>query len=173
MGITRHIVKRSMSSAVGYRRETLPRITVFLADREQSRRDLCLRLLQAGKGMTVVGQARTTQEAVAGAALKPQIILCDLKMIEGNGVPTLLMIRAKSPRTKIIILTGHASDAQILDAIAQGARGYLGAPLLRPFLLKAVRVVNAGETWVSRAMVSKIIDRLARLSPQNTRPRSA
>jgi len=100
---------------------------------------------------------------VAFAERRPDIILLDLKLTQASDHAVVALIRAKSPRTQIILLSGRARDAEILDAIAQGARGYLGTVLLRRFLVKAVKVVAAGESWVSRAMVSKLIDRLARI----------
>jgi two-component system nitrate/nitrite response regulator NarL len=154
-------------------RGPLPSITVFIAGIEKRTADHCLRLLRRARDIRVVGTARTAREAVAGASLKPQIVLFDLNINKKNAVPALMLIRAKSPRTKIILLTGRASDARILDAISQGARGYLGAALLRRFLVKAVRAVNAGESWVPRSMVVKIIDRLARLNPQSLHLRRA
>jgi DNA-binding NarL/FixJ family response regulator len=141
--------------------------TVFIADPEKQTSDLCVRLLRKAKDIRVLGTAQTSQEAIAAASLKPQVVLFDLKMNKRNEVPALMLFRAKSPRTKFILLTGRASDAQILDAISQGARGYLDPTQLHRFLIKAVRVVNAGESWVPRAMVAKIIERLARLNPQN------
>jgi two-component system NarL family response regulator len=98
--------------------------------------------------------------------LRPQIVLFDLKMNKRNAVPVLMLLRANSPRTKVILLTGRASDAQILEAISQGARGYLDPASIRRFLVKAVRIVHGGESWVPRAMVAKIIERLTALTPQ-------
>jgi DNA-binding NarL/FixJ family response regulator len=101
------------------------------------------------------------------------VLLFDLKLAEGNGVLPLLIIRARSPQTKVILLVGRTTDAQILGAISHGARGYLAPKLLRRFLVKAIRAVHAGETWVSRAMVGKIIDQLASLTAQQAYQRKA
>ncbi|WP_447978876.1 response regulator [Candidatus Nitrospira bockiana] len=139
-------------------------ITVVVADCEKRRRMSCLRRLRRAQGVRVVGQAETVSEAVAAAKHKPDILLLDLTMTRGHDNAAIPLIRTKSPRTRIILLTGAARDAQILNAVAQGARGYLGTLLFRRFLIKAVRVVAAGESWVPRAMVAKLIDRLARLS---------
>lgn len=51
-----------------------------------------------------------------------------------------------------------------MDALSHGAQGYLERKALRAFLPKAVRVVDAGEPWVPRKMVAKILARLARLT---------
>jgi len=143
-------------------------LSIFIADREPRRAATCVRLLRGAKGIRVVGQAKTSRVAISRVAAKPDILLFDLKLGKSGGVAPLLLIRARSPQTKVILLTGRVTDGQILTAISQGARGYLEPSRLRPFLIKAVRAVHAGETWVPRAMVAKIIDRLANLTAKQT-----
>jgi DNA-binding NarL/FixJ family response regulator len=147
-------------------------ITVMIADRERRRAATCADLLRRARGIRVVGTVATVREAVAGAAHQPDILLLDLNMTSESELAAVPLIRARSPRTHIILLTGRAGEAQILDAISYGARGYLGAVVLRRFLTKAVRAVRSGETWVSRAMVAKLIDRLADLSAGALQPRA-
>jgi DNA-binding NarL/FixJ family response regulator len=141
----------------------MPPISVVIADRERARRTACLRLLQHTKRFRVLGEARSSMEAIAAAKLRPRILLLDLSLSPGRSVVLLRVLRQKSPRTKVILLIGRASEARILEALSRGAQGYLEKKVLRAFLLKAVRVVDAGEAWVPRKMVAKIIDRLARL----------
>jgi two-component system nitrate/nitrite response regulator NarL len=142
----------------------MPPITVVIADREKASRAACLRLLGPEKGIRVVGEARSGLEAIAAAKLTPRILLLDVHMAAGNGLTLLRLLRQKSPRTKVILLTRRASEARILDALSHGARGYLDKKVLRAFLPKAVRVVDAGQAWVPREMVAKLLDRLARLT---------
>lgn len=148
-------------------------ITVVIADTDKRRLGTCVRLLRSARGIAVVATAAAVREAIGTAAHQPDILLLDLKMTRSSDAPAVPLLRTKSPRTQIILLTGRASDAQVLTGVSQGARGYLDARLLRRFLVKAVRAVAAGESWVSRAMVAKLIDRLARLMTQDGRPRRA
>jgi DNA-binding NarL/FixJ family response regulator len=149
----------------------VPPITVVIADSDKRRLGVCVRLLRAARGIKVVANVGTVRESIGTSAQQPHILLLDLKMTRANDASTVPLIRTKSPRTQIILLTGRASDAQVLNGISQGARGYLDAKLLRKFLVKAVRAVAAGESWVSRTMVGKLIDQLARLMTQDERPR--
>ena len=142
----------------------MPPITVVIADREKASRAACLRLLRPEKGIRVVGEARSGLEAIAAVKLRPRILLLDVNMAAGNGVALLRILRQKSPRTKVILLTRRASQARILDVLAHGARGYLDKKAFRTFLPKAVRLVDAGQAWVPRKMVAKILDRLAHLT---------
>ena len=149
----------------------MPLITVVIADSDTRRLGVCVRLLGGVRGIKVVATAGTVRETIETAVHQPHILLLDLKMTQANEAATLPLLRAKSPRTQIILLTGQASDAHVLAGISQGARGYLDAKLLKRFLVKAVRAVAAGESWVSRAMVGKLIDQLARLMALTARPR--
>lgn len=142
----------------------MPPITVVIADREKASRAACLRLLRPEKGIRVVGEARSGLEAIAAVKLRPRILLLDVHMAAGNGVALLRILRQKSPRTKVILLTRRASQARILDVLAHGAWGYLDKKAFRTFLPKAVRLVEAGQAWVPRKMVAKILDRLAHLT---------
>ncbi|HEV8437056.1 MAG TPA: response regulator [Methylomirabilota bacterium] len=135
-------------------------ITVVIADRQPAHRAACLRLLRPVKGVRVVGEAGNGFDALAATRLKPRILLLDLTLSLGPSSALLPVIRRKSPGTKVILLTDRASDARILDALAHGVPGYLERRSLRAFLAKAVRLVDAGEGWVPRQMVTKMVMRL-------------
>jgi DNA-binding NarL/FixJ family response regulator len=135
-------------------------ITVVVADRQKARRAACLRLLGPVKGIRVVGKAGNGLGAIAATRLRPRILLLDLALSSGQGPSLLRLIRRQSPRTRIILLTEGHGEAPILDALARGAPGYLEKKSLSASLTKAVRLVAAGEAWVPRKMVSKVVDRL-------------
>ena len=135
--------------------------TVLIADFEMAGRATCQRLLQLEKKIKVVGEARSGLEAMTAAAkLKPRVLLLD-PSVAGEGVSLVSTILEKSPKTRIILLSERASDADILDALSQGALGYLAKPALPTYLTKAVRAVAAGQAWVPRRMVGRLIDQLA------------
>ena len=148
----------------------MPPITVVIADHKKSGRAACLSVLQHEKGIRVVGEVGSGLEAMAAAAmLKPRILLFHLNLFKGKKIALLRALRQKSPRTKVILLTRRVFEKPILEALSHGARGYLEERAMSTFLPKAVRMVEAGEAWVPRRMVAKIIDRLARLSGREGR----
>lgn len=143
----------------------MPPSIVVIADGDKTSRALSLNTLQAEKGISVVGVARNGLEAILAAErLKPHILLLNLNLFRGKGDNLLRALRRKSPRTKMILLTRRASQTLILEALCHGALGYLKEKAIKTFLPKAVRQVKAGEAWVPRKMVAKIVDRLARLT---------
>ena len=146
-------------------------ITVVIAVGEKAPRIACLQVLQSQKEMRVVAEARSGLDAIAVAAkFKPRIIILDLDVSLGSGIELISALRRKSPGSKVILLIGRTSETRILEALSGGALGYLEEKALHSFLPKAIRVVDAGEAWVPRKFVAKIISRLARLT---TVPHSA
>jgi DNA-binding NarL/FixJ family response regulator len=122
-------------------------------------------MLQPETGIRVVGEARSGLEAInCTGQLRPRIVLLDLALARVAGSSLIPALRQKSPQTKVILLTDRASEARTLEALAHGARGYLDRSMVSKFLARAVRVVDAGEAWVPRRMVGKIMDRLAGLT---------
>ena len=142
----------------------MSQITVVVADEEKARRAACLRLLEPEPGIHVVAEAANTAETLGAARFAPQILLVDSRLAMGRGLPLLPIIRRSSPETKVIVLTGQSSVAALLDALAQGAVGYLNRRRLRAFLPKAVRKVADGEAWVPRSVLPKLIERLSQLA---------
>jgi DNA-binding NarL/FixJ family response regulator len=140
----------------------MPTITVLIADGDKASRALSMNILQPEIGISVVGVARNGLEAImAAGGLKPRILLLNLNLLRGKGDNLLRALRRKSPRTKTILLTRRASAIPILEALSNGALGYLTEKAVNSFLPKAVRQVEAGEAWVPRKMAARIVDRLA------------
>lgn len=134
-------------------------ITVVIAEEERERRATCQRILANERGIRVVGEAGTVAETLAASRLAPRILLVDSKLALGDGV-VLPTLRRSSPRTRVIVLTGQSSGPALLDALAHGAHGVLNRRLLRALLGKAIRRVAAGESWVPRKMIPKVMETL-------------
>jgi DNA-binding NarL/FixJ family response regulator len=153
----------------GKEKETapMPLTTVLIADFEKAGRATCRRILQPEKKIKVVGEARSGVEALTAAAkLKPRVLLLDLSEGEDEGVSLVSTILEKCPKTRIILLSERPSDADILDGLSQGALGYLTKPVSSTNLRKAVRAVAAGQAWVPRMMVGRLLDRLTHFPAQ-------
>ena len=143
----------------------MPPITVLVAEKQKADRTTCLKLLEPESGIRVVGEARSGLEVISSSGqLRPRIVLLDLTLARSGGSSLIPAIRQKSPQSKVILLTDRATEGRTLEALSYGARGYLDRSMVAKFLPRAVRVVDAGEAWVPRKMVAKIMDRLAGLT---------
>lgn len=86
-----------------------------------------LRSIVESRGFTVVGEASTGEEALrATPDLRPDVVLCDLRLGEGiDGVETTAALRRMPDAPAVLILTTFDHDAQIIRALEAGAAGYL------------------------------------------------
>ena len=139
----------------------MPPITVAVADCKKSGRAACIRVLRAQRGIQVVAEARNGLEAMAAVAkLRPRILLLHLNSLRGAKINFIRALHQHNNRIKVILLTRRVPQEWILEALSHGVRGYLKENRINTLLPKAVRKVEAGEAWVPRRTVCKIIDRL-------------
>jgi DNA-binding NarL/FixJ family response regulator len=101
-------------------------VRVLVADDQALVREGLMTLLEAAPGIKPVAAAADGEEAVALCARhRPDVVLMDLRMPKLDGVEATRQILAARPETEIVVLTTHADEASILDALRAGARGYL------------------------------------------------
>jgi DNA-binding NarL/FixJ family response regulator len=143
-------------------RRNYQRISVLIANHERSGRVACHRILQPQRGIQVVGAARTGVEAIEAAShLKPRILLLHLNLLIGEKINLLRGLSQRSPRTKVLLITRRAAEKKLLEVLSHGAKGYVKESAIETSLPKAVRKVDAGEAWIPRKLLKKLIFLLA------------
>src|SRR6185295_15113164 len=101
-----------------------PKITVLLADDHSLVRRGFRRILEDDPGIAVVGEAQNGDEAVEMARRqRPQVIVMDCAMPVKNGVEATRQILKDTPGIAILMLSMHAEDTLVRQAMAAGARG--------------------------------------------------
>ena len=109
--------------------------------------------------IVVVGEASNGREAVERCReLDQDIVLRDLQMPDMSGIDAIAIIHAKTTLTRVIVLTAHGSDAQVLRGLSAGAVGYLLKDGLRRELVDTIRRVHAGQRGISPAVAQKIVE---------------
>jgi DNA-binding NarL/FixJ family response regulator len=137
-------------------------IRVVIADDHPILREGLRRLLEDDGGFEVVGQAADGAEAVRLAReLRPDVLLLDLAMPRVPGLEALKeLAEGPASRPKVLVLTVAIDDAQVLQALENGARGVVLKEAATELLFKAIRTVVAGQYWVGRDTVSDIVRHL-------------
>lgn len=115
-------------------------------------------VLKREQDLSVVGEASNGEEAVAQAeALKPDIILMDVGMPVMDGIQASKKIVDSGNPAKIIMLTQHDNDQDILASLAAGASGYCLKDVESARLYMAIRTVNAGDAWLDSSIAGKVL----------------
>ena len=109
-----------------------------------------LRRSMTEQGFDVVGEAGDGDEAVRLAdQLRPDVVLMDVTMPEIDGVEATRQIKSTMPAIKIVMLTMHADQEVLAEAIRAGASGYLVKDCSTEEIASAVRLAVSGETALS------------------------
>ncbi|MBI4332471.1 MAG: response regulator transcription factor [Chloroflexi bacterium] len=146
----------------------MERTKVLLADDHKLFREGLASLLESQKDIEVVGQAQDGEEAVRKTReLMPDLILMDLGMPVINGQEATRIIKSEMPYVKIVVLTVHDEDENLLEAVKSGAQGYLLKNIGVSELLESIRGMSRGEAAISRIMAGKILGEFTRLSQQS------
>ena len=113
--------------------------------------------------MTVVAEASNGQQAVElFRKHRPDVTLLDLRMPGMGGVEAAAAIRAEFPTARMIALTTYGGDEDIRRALAAGVLAYLTKDVLHDELLKAIRAVNEGHTYLPAVVAAALAAQLPR-----------
>jgi len=124
----------------------LRKITVLLADDHTLVRRGFRRMLEDDPEISVVGEAGDGKAAVQMALeLKPSVVVMDCAMPEQSGIAAARQIHEKLPETQILMLSMHAEDTLVRQALEAGARGYILKNADNLDLVRAVRIVALGK----------------------------
>ncbi len=141
-------------------------IRVLIADDQALVREGLMTLLQATPGIEPVADAADGAEAIGLAARhRPDVILMDLRMPNVDGVQATREIRAAQPDTEIVVLTTHADEASILDALRAGARGYLTKDAGIEEIARAVHAAAAHQSLLDPVVQAKLLEAVGAAVP--------
>ncbi|HEX4168685.1 MAG TPA: response regulator transcription factor [Bryobacteraceae bacterium] len=124
-------------------------ISVLLADDHSLVRRGFRRILEDDEGMKVVGEASNGVEAIRMSyELKPKVVVMDLSMPELDGVQATKEIVKHLPETEVLVLSMHADDNYVRNALDAGAKGYLLKNAIDVDLVGAIRSVAEGKRFI-------------------------
>jgi two-component system, NarL family, nitrate/nitrite response regulator NarL len=136
-------------------------IRILIADDHSIFRDGVRKLLEAEGGFSVVGEATNGIEALDLVnELKPDVLLLDISMPRLTGLEVLRRLTKQTAPLRTILLTASVEKSEIIEALLLGAHGVVPKQSASRMLFKSIRTVMAGEFWVSRDMVSDLVETL-------------
>jgi two-component system, NarL family, response regulator DevR len=118
-------------------------------------------VLEEDASISVVAEAATLADAVAGALRsRPDIVLMDVRLTNGNGIEATREIQFQLPDTRILMLTTYPDDEALFASIMAGAAGYLLKSVSPATLLSAVHSIARGESLLDPAVTRKVLTRV-------------
>lgn len=138
-------------------------IRLLLVDDQSLLRQGLASLLATEQDFDVVGQASNGLEAVSAAeALRPDVILMDIRMPVMDGIEATRQIHERFPASKVLVLTTFDDDEYIVQVMDAGAAGYLLKNSPIEHLAQAIRSVACGYTQLGTTIASKVFSRLSK-----------
>jgi len=127
----------------------VPSVKVILADDHQIVRQGLRALLEAESDMTVVGEvSEGLSVADTVTRLAPDVLVLDLMMPGLNGLEVTRQVSQRSPSVRIIVLSMHANEAYVLEALRNGAAGYVLKDSSTDTLVTAIRTTMEGRRYL-------------------------
>jgi DNA-binding NarL/FixJ family response regulator len=149
-------------------------IRVLLVDDQPLMRMGFSMVLKAEPDIAVVGEAGDGQSALRQvAALRPDVVLMDVRMPGMDGIAATARVVADCPATKVIVLTTFDLDEYAFGALRAGASGFLLKDVRPDDLVAAIRAVAAGDAAVSPRVTRRMLDLFAPQLPSDEEKQSA
>jgi DNA-binding NarL/FixJ family response regulator len=135
-------------------------ISVLLADDDPLVRAGLRMILSADSGLAVVGEAPDGAAAVAAATRhRPDVVLMDVRMPRLNGIDAAARLARLADPPKVIVLTTFQLDEYVFGALGAGASGFLLKDTPPADIIRAVRLVAAGDAMLSPSVTRTLIER--------------
>lgn len=151
----------------------MSRIRILLVDDQAMFREGLRTLLSTQTDFEVVGEAANGEEALRqAAALRPAVVLMDLRMPVLDGVAATQRLHAALPECRVIVLTTFDDDEYIFDGLRAGAVGYLLKDASSDKLFEAIRAAARGESFLQPSVAARVVAEFARMAAAGAGGRS-
>jgi DNA-binding NarL/FixJ family response regulator len=144
---------------------------VLIADDQELVRTGLRMIVASEPDLHVVGEAADGAEAADKArALRPDVVLMDVRMPGTDGIAATRRIIDRGDGIRVIVLTTFGADEYVFNALAAGASGFLLKDGPADELLRAIRTVAAGESLLAPAVTTSVIKRFVKSSGTRAHP---
>lgn len=141
-------------------------IRILLADDHRMFREALRGQLATDKDIRIVGETGTAADTLAALpGARPDIVVLDVALPDGNGIDIARTIVARHPNVRIVMLSGYVDPMYVEEAMKAGAQAYVVKSAGIDELLRAIRAVLAGHRFLSPEVTSGMIPRPSAESP--------
>lgn len=134
------------------------KLRILLVEDHETIRDGLKLLINSAPDMETVGEAENGRIALQLASkLLPDVVVMDVSMPEMNGLSATKKLKQKYPEVKVVILTRHTDDGYLQQLLQAGTSGYVLKQSKSDELLRAIRAVASGQTYLDPAITTKVV----------------
>jgi DNA-binding NarL/FixJ family response regulator len=143
-------------------------ISVLIADDHTIARKGLRAMLETYPRIEIVGEADDGEAAVVAArALRPRVVLMDVRMPRLDGLAATRIIKAEVPTTTVIVITSHEDPALVVGAVQAGASGYLLKDATADLLSRTVSAVASGGILIDASLLRRALGRVSTEASRN------
>jgi DNA-binding NarL/FixJ family response regulator len=138
--------------------------SVVIVDDQAIVREGLRAMLNLEPDIKVIGEAESGEQALQLVSrLLPQIVLMDVRMPGMDGLAALEQIKARLPRTSVIMVTLYDDAEYLVRAVSAGAAGYVLKDANREELVRAVRIIAEGGAIIAPSMLPQLLKRMGQM----------
>lgn len=143
------------------------KIKILIVDDHTLVREGFAKMLELEPQFEVLGQSSSAKDVLEKTkALKPDIILMDIKLPGINGIEATKMIKKEHPDVEVIILSMYDEEEYVMESVKAGASGYVLKDISQEELFSAIKVVHSGGSLIQPGLARKVLKEFAHLAKE-------
>jgi DNA-binding NarL/FixJ family response regulator len=134
------------------------KLRIILAEDHKTVREGIKILINLQPDMVIIGEAGDGEAAIKMTEeLNPDIVIMDVSMPEMNGLKATKRLKREFPDVKVLTLTRHTDDGYLQQLIQAGSNGYVLKQSAPTELIRAIRLVSQGDSYLDPALTEKVM----------------
>jgi DNA-binding NarL/FixJ family response regulator len=154
--------------------QAVKKVRVLLAEDHETVREGLKMIIERQPDLEIIGEAADGREALDRAiSLKPDVVVMDISMPGLNGLIATRKLKEKCPEIQVVALTRHNEGGYLQELLHAGAAGYVLKQSSSEELIRAIRAVGNGKSYLDPAITNTVVDKYASGHLRSPEPGSA